>query len=104
MSTSILYHAFNLKGIKCKSTQFLGNTVIFSVEMTEKCIKCPACGCRHTILKGQKKRMFRTGPFGRKQSLLRLLMHRLQCIECQKIWCLSCLSWKVSIAILALLH
>lgn len=86
MSTSMFYHAFNLKGIEYRSTQFLGNAIIFSVEMTGKCIKCPACGCCHTIFKGQKTRWFRMGPFGRKQSLLQLLMHRLQCIECHNLW------------------
>ncbi|MFW8602563.1 helix-turn-helix domain-containing protein, partial [Desulfobacterota bacterium M19] len=86
MSTSILYHAFNLRGIEYHSTQFLGNAVIFSAEMTEKFIKCPCCGCRYTIFKGQKTRLFRMGTFGRKQSLLKLLLHRLQCIECEKVW------------------
>ncbi len=86
MSTSILYHAFNLQGIEYRATQFLGNTIIFSVEMTDKFTKCPACGCRHTIFKGQKTRWFKMGPLGRKQSLLKLLLHRLQCIDCQKLW------------------
>ncbi|MFO7761958.1 MAG: hypothetical protein ACQES8_03555 [Thermodesulfobacteriota bacterium] len=53
MSTSILYHAFNLKGIEFQSADYLG--------------KC------HYVL-------------GRKQALLKLLLHRLQCMDCQKIW------------------
>jgi len=39
MSTSILYHAFNLKGVEFESTEFLGNAIIFSVVMTDKLIK-----------------------------------------------------------------
>ncbi len=86
MSTSLLYHAFNLKGIEYHSTHFLGNAVIFSAEMTDKFTKCPGCGCRHAIYKGQKTRWFRMSPMGRKQSILKLLLHRLQCSNCQKLW------------------
>lgn len=86
MSTSILYHAFNLQGIEYRATKFLGNSIIFSAEMTDKFNKCPGCGCRHANYKGQKIRWFKMGPLGRKRSLLKLLLHRLQCIECQKLW------------------
>lgn len=86
MSTSILYHAFNLKGVEFESVKFLGNAIIFSAAMTDKLTKCPGCGCRHTIYKGQKTRWFRMGPLGRKQSFLKLLVHRQQCIECNTLW------------------
>lgn len=86
MSTSILYHAFNLRGIEHKSTQFTGNTIIFSAEMTDKFSRCPNCGCRQTNQKGQKTRWFQMGSLGRKQAVLQLLLHRLQCIHCEKLW------------------
>jgi transposase len=86
MSTSILYHAFNLKGVEFESTKFLGNAIIFSAAMTAKLTKCPDCGCRHAISKGQKTRLFRMGPLGRRQSILKLLFRRLQCRECNKLW------------------
>ena len=86
MSTSLLYHAFNLKGVEFESTEFLGSAIIFSVAMTDKLRKCPGCGCRHVIFKGQKTRCFRMGPLGRKQAILKLLFHRLQCSECNKLW------------------
>lgn len=86
MPISLLYHAFNLKGVEYRSTKFVGNTVIFSVEMTDKFIKCPACSGRQTIFKGQKTRWFRMGPLGRKRSLLQFQIHRLECDECGKLW------------------
>lgn len=86
MSTSLLYHAFNLKGVEFESAQFLGNAIIFSVKMNDKFIKCPDCGGSHAIYKGQKTRWLRMSPLGRKQSVLKLLLHRLQCIECKKLW------------------
>ena len=86
MPRSILYHAFNLKGVAYRSTNFVGNTIILSVEMTNKFIKCPQCGGRHTTFKGQKTRLLKMGPFGRKQGLLQLHFHRLACVECCHIW------------------
>lgn len=86
MSTSTLYHAFNLRGVTYRSTSFLGNSIIFSAEMTDKFIRCPQCGGRHTTFKGQKTRLFKMGPFGRKQALLQLQFHRLECIECNHLW------------------
>lgn len=86
MSTSILYHAFNLKGIEFESANYLGNAIIFSAAMTDKFTKCPSCGCRYANYKGNKTRWFKMGPLGRKQALLKLLLHRLQCMDCHKIW------------------
>ena len=86
MSTSILYHAFNLKGIEHVSTRFLGNAIIFSAEMTDSFTKCPRCGCRCSTYKGQKTRWFKMGPLGRKQSLLELQLHRLKCVKCENLW------------------
>ena len=36
MSTSILYHAFGLKGIECRATRFLADIIIFSAEMNKQ--------------------------------------------------------------------
>ena len=86
MSRSLLYHAFNLKGVEYCSTKFVGDAIIFSFEMTHKFARCPQCGCRQTVFKGHKTRRFKMGPLGRKQSLLQLQLHRLECVECDKLW------------------
>jgi len=52
MSTSILYHAYGLKGIEYKATHHLADTIIFSAEMNDQWVRCPRCGCRHTSFKG----------------------------------------------------
>lgn len=85
MSTSILFHAFNLKGIKHTSTIFSGDTIIFRAEM-DCSIKCPNCGKRHTINRGQKTRDFIMPPIGRKKCLLNLTLHRQECKECGNLW------------------
>ena len=86
MSTSLLYHAFNIKGVEYHSTKYLGNAIVFSTEITNKFLKCPRCDCRQAVFKGQKTRWLKMGPLGRKQALLRLRVHRLQCVKCEKLW------------------
>jgi transposase len=85
MSTSILFHAFNLKGIKYISTIFSGTTIFFRAEM-DCSVKCPICGKRHTIYRGQKTRDFLMPPIGRKKCVLNLTLHRLECKECGNLW------------------
>ena len=58
MSTSILYHAYNLKGVQYKATSYEGNSLVFAVEMTGEQIKCPKCKKREFIYKGSKTRRF----------------------------------------------
>jgi len=86
MSTSILYHAFNLKGIQFESADFFGSQIIFSATVGKHVTKCPDCGCLWSVRKGHKIRCFNMGPIGRKQAQLKLQTHRLKCTQCNKIW------------------
>ena len=86
MSTSILYHAFGLKGIDYRATHFLADRIIFSAEMNDQWVRCPQCGCRDTSFKGQKRRWFYMSPIGRKKCMLELVLHRLKCRACSALW------------------
>jgi transposase len=86
MSTSVLYHAFGLKGIRHTSTHFRSDTLIFRAEMTEDFIRCPKCGCRHATFKGRKTRWFFMSLIGRKKCMLVLDYHRLRCQGCAALW------------------
>lgn len=86
MSTSVLYHAFGLKGIRHTSTHYRSDAVIFRAEMTDALIRCTRCGCRKATYKGQKTRWFFMSPIGRKQCLLVLDFHRLKCVDCGNLW------------------
>ena len=86
MSTSILYHAFGLKGIEYRATHFVADRIIFSAEMNDQWVRCPQCGCRDTSFKGQKRRWFFMSPIGRKKCMLELVLHRLKCRECSALW------------------
>ncbi len=43
MSTSVLYHAFQVEGVKYKSTSYEGSCLIFNAEMNDRYLKCPRC-------------------------------------------------------------
>ncbi len=86
MSTSILYHAYNLKGVHYKATTYEGNSLVFAAEMTGEHIKCPKCKKREFIYKGSKTRRFNMSPIGRKRCFLDLERHRCRCNQCGTIW------------------
>ena len=86
MSTSILYHAFGIKGIHYESTSYEGDAIVIRAWLTDQHVKCPECGCRQTTFKGHKRRKILMSPMGRKRCYLDLLFHRLRCRECRKLW------------------
>jgi hypothetical protein len=65
MSTSLLYHAFGLKGVKYISTEYNNGSTIFRAEVTSTIENCPVCGSWETAhQKGFKERMLRLVPMG----------------------------------------
>ena len=85
MSTSLLYHAFNLKGITYQSTNLLENSIIFEAYVKDDFYVCDHCRSRQTIKKGSKERWFHLPPLGRKKTLLNLKIHRIECTDCGRI-------------------
>jgi transposase len=83
MSTSLLYHAFGLKGVKYISTEYNNGSTIFRAEVTSTIENCPACGSWDTVHRqGFKERMLRLVPMGMRPTYLRLGIWRLQCKNC----------------------
>ena len=86
MSTSLLYHAFNLRGIRYRSVKYTAGTIIFNAQMTDQCIKCPDCNQRRFIYKGHKNRRFVMSPLGRRRCYLDFELHRVLCVGCHKLF------------------
>jgi transposase len=86
MSTSILYHAFGLKGIKYTATHFVADRIVFSADMNHQRVRCPVCGCFEASFKGKRRRFFFMSPIGRKKCMLELTLHRLKCRSCSALW------------------
>jgi transposase len=86
MSKSLLYHAFNIKGVEYRSTRYIGNKIIIKAETIDKTKSCPFCKSSWLIFKGKKTRFLHLPPIGRKRCVLELIMHRLQCKDCNHLW------------------
>ena len=83
MSTSLLYHAFGLKGVKYICTKYQRGHSLFYAELTRHIEKCPECGSWETVRrKGTKSRWFRMVPIGRRPTFLCLKLWRIRCEDC----------------------
>ena len=82
MSTSLLYHAFGVRGYRYAKTEYTGGEVFFTIEQPRESYRCPVCGSDHVIGRGQNDRRFRTVSIGGKPVYLRLAVPRVECRDC----------------------
>jgi transposase len=86
MSTSLLYHAFGLNGVKYISTKFIDGCVIFHAEVTSSIELCPECNSWKTHRKkGTKNRLLTMLPIGARPSFLDIKIWRIFCEDCQSL-------------------
>ena len=67
MSTSLLYHAFAIRGYDYVRTDYAEGAVTFTIGQRPEHWRCSACGCRQVIGRGQVERRFRAVPIGRRR-------------------------------------
>ena len=84
MSTSLLYHAFGLRGYDYVKTEFTAGAVVFTVRQRPHTCRCPQCDSRELIHHGHEPRSFRTVPIGRKPVWLVLPIPRIECRSCRR--------------------
>ncbi|NDV24985.1 ISL3 family transposase [Desulfovibrio sp. JC022] len=82
MSTSLLYHAFGLSGYDYVRQSFVAGNVIFDIRPKSKLIRCPECGSRKVIRRGEFERWLRTVPVGPKPVWLCVSAPRVECRKC----------------------
>jgi len=82
MSTSLLYHAFRVRGYHYQSTKYAGGGVTFTITQPREGYRCAVCGSANVIGKGKHPRRFRTLPIGGKPVYLRLDVPRVECRQC----------------------
>ena len=46
MSTSLLYHAFGIRGYEYIRTDYRGGQVAFTIDQERKTLRCSVCGSR----------------------------------------------------------
>lgn len=79
MSTSLLYHAFGLRGYRYVSTSYVEGHVVFRIEPRLEKLRCSECGSPEVIRRGSVSRRFRCVPIGGKGVWLELEVPRLGC-------------------------
>jgi len=83
MSTSLLYHAFGVRGYRHVKTEYRKGAVIFTIEQPRESYRCPACGSRDVIGRGRNLRRFRSVPIGGKPVYLVLPVPHAQIPDLQ---------------------
>jgi len=82
MSTSLLYHAFGIRGYDYLATQYAGGEIFLKIEAPRKSLKCPACGSAHVHIDEWCPRRFRTLPIGCKPVWIEMDVPKLECQQC----------------------
>jgi len=82
MSTSLLYHAFGIRGYTFVSHKFESGKVFFTVQTKRQNLRCPICASQNIILRGSNTRQFRTVPIGSRPTYIRLDIPRIGCLQC----------------------
>src|SRR6266508_6954917 len=82
MSTSLLYHAFGIRGYDYVSTAYEEGRVIFTIRQRPHSYRCSVCGTRDVQPHGQQERAFRAVPIGGKPVRLVLPIPRVACVHC----------------------
>jgi len=82
MSTSLLTHAFGAAGYHYVRTEYESGQVVFSIQSGNHPSRCSKCGSTNVVRRGQKERLFRTVPIGKKTVFLKLAIPRVECRDC----------------------
>ena len=87
MSTSILYHGWNVEDYTYRSTKFAAGALWFHVEKKAEKRFCVRCRSREVVLAGlvDPPPALRGVPVGKKPTWLVLHLHRLKCSACGSI-------------------
>ena len=82
MSTSLLYHAFGIRGYQYRRTDYRDAQVIFTIHQEPETCRCSACGSSEVRPRGTVERRFRTVPIGSRSTLVALPIPRVACQAC----------------------
>jgi transposase len=85
MSTSLLYHAFGIRGYEYVRTDYRDGATIFTIRQDPADCRCPACGSRDVISRGQAERRFRAVPIGPRPTVIVLPIPRIECHACGSV-------------------
>jgi transposase len=82
MSTSLLYHAFGIRGYVYSRTEYDNGKVIFTIHQERATYRCSSCGSSQIISRGQVNRYFLCLPIGSRGTYLSFAIPRVECLAC----------------------
>jgi transposase len=82
MSTSLLYHAFGIRGYTYARTDYQGGQTILTIHQDCETCRCSACGAHQVLQRGRVERRFRTLPIGSRPTFVVLPIPRVECRAC----------------------
>jgi transposase len=85
MSTSLLYHAFGIRGYEYVRTEYHGGRVIFTIRQEPGSCRCSACGSPQVVSRGRVERRFKSLPIGSRETTVVLPIPRVECRACGAI-------------------
>jgi transposase len=85
MSTSLLYHAFGIRGYEYIRTDYRGGATIFTIRQDLDDCRCSACGSRELISRGHAERQFTGLPIGGRKTTIVLPIPRAECQGCGSV-------------------
>jgi len=85
MSTTLLYHMYNIRGYRQRSMTFVSGGVEITIEQPRERIVCPDCQSTNIILKGKATRRFLAPPMGSKRVTIVFDVPRIECRECRAL-------------------
>jgi transposase len=85
MSTSLLYHAFGIRGYEYVRTDYHDGATLFTIRQNPETCRCSACGSRQVISRGHAERRFLALPIGRRKTTVTLPIPRVECQACGRV-------------------
>lgn len=83
MSTSLLYHAFGIRGYQYKRSDYAEGRVVFTITQKREKLRCPVCGSADVHKRSGTWRSFRSLPIGSKQTAVAFEIPRVSCDACK---------------------
>jgi transposase len=85
MSTTLLFHAFGIRGYQYVKSEFSKGAVTFYISQDRHNLRCPVCQSSRLKCRGKRIRKFRSVPIGNKKTFIVLPVQRVFCSECENV-------------------
>lgn len=82
MSTSLLYHAFGIRGYWYVGTDYREGEIFVRIEAPRESLRCSRCGSPHVHVIDRFRRQWRTLPIGAKAVWIDMQVPKVECQQC----------------------